>query len=180
MDYTDVTNPVYGDADKKTIQCEVTFTSFAQPVPFIAMADDPEAHGAEIYADLVAGKYGAIGDYVAPAPTPQAQYTNAINAGLQLTSTATPALNGNYSVQDADIANVNTQAQFISLYQQFTSGDTLQWPDTSAKMHTFSTTASFLAFAKAAVQYNQACRTALAVLQSGGTATLPSNKVTIA
>ncbi len=179
MDYNNVTNPVYGDAENKTINCMVTFSGFSEPLPFTATADDPEQHGGEIYADLISGKYGAIGVYVAPALPPEVQYAKALALGIQITSTSSPTLNGNYGVQDSDIAAINTQAQYITLYGQFTAGSNQPWPDTSSALHVFSKTATFMEFAKSAVQYSQACKTALATIQSGGSAAFPSNAATI-
>jgi hypothetical protein len=179
MDYSNVTNPVYGDASNKTIKCLVEFAGFPDPLPFTATAEDPEAHGGEIYAELVAGKYGAVGAYVAPAIPAEVQYSNALGLGLQVTSTSTKALNGNYSVQDSDIAAINAQAQYITLYGQFTAGATQPWPDTSLALHVFNDTATFMEFAKAAVKYSQACKTTLATLNSGSPATFPSNAAAI-
>jgi hypothetical protein len=179
MEYTKVTNPVYGDAQKKTIRCMVSFEGHDDPLPFIAIDSDPEPHGGKIYAELVEGKYGKIGAYVAPALAPAQQYTNALALGLEVTSASDKALDGNYSVQDADIAAINSQAQYVSMYGQFTAGATQTWPDTSSALHTFSNTKTFLEFAKAAVIYSQACKTALAVLQSGGSGEFPSNAASI-
>lgn len=64
---TTVSNPVWGDAEKTQILCTVTFAEIGTPMPFNAMASDPEPHGAKLFADLIAGKYGAIAPYVAPA-----------------------------------------------------------------------------------------------------------------
>ena len=61
-----VTNPVYGNADGTAIMCEVKFEEFNEVHPFAATAWDKEPHGIEIYNDLKAGKYGAIGAYVPP------------------------------------------------------------------------------------------------------------------
>ena len=66
MDYTDVTHPVYATAGGSAISCLVTFTQFAQPVPFLAMASDPEPHGQRIFAELAAGKYGPVLDFQPP------------------------------------------------------------------------------------------------------------------
>lgn len=61
-----VKNPVYADAEKKLINCEVIFPALGDEyVPFTASADDGEAHGREIYAQCVAGKWGKVKDYVA-------------------------------------------------------------------------------------------------------------------
>jgi hypothetical protein len=116
---------------------------------------------------------------VVPPVSPQAQYTAALAAGLALTSASAASLNGVYNVQDTDIAGINAQAQYVSMYGEFTSGSSLQWPDSTGTLHTFSTTALFLAFAKAAVQYSAGCRTAYAVLLSGKSATFPSNAAAI-
>jgi hypothetical protein len=75
MDYSSVTNPVYASADDSVIACMVQFSGFAAPIPFNAMASDVHGHGREIYADLVAGKYGPIGAYVPPTPQQQCDAT---------------------------------------------------------------------------------------------------------
>ena len=67
MIYTHVISPIYASADKKSIACEVTFTHLLNPVPFVAMDNDPEPHGRQLFADLVAGKFGAISLYAPPA-----------------------------------------------------------------------------------------------------------------
>ncbi len=66
MDYTDVTHPVYANAGGSAISCLVTLTQFAQPVPFLGMASDPEPLGLVIFAELVAGKYGPVRDFQPP------------------------------------------------------------------------------------------------------------------
>ncbi|HLI22617.1 MAG TPA: hypothetical protein VKV32_15940 [Stellaceae bacterium] len=67
---TAVANPVWGDAAHTQIICQVTTKEAGGPHPFNAMASDPEPHGQLLWKDLIAGKYGAIGAYVAPAPQP--------------------------------------------------------------------------------------------------------------
>ena len=64
-----ITNPVYGNAEETSIICQVKFAEFDEVHPFGATAWDTEPHGIEIYNNLKAGNYGAIGAYVAP-PTP--------------------------------------------------------------------------------------------------------------
>ncbi|MEM5366695.1 hypothetical protein V4C53_11710 [Paraburkholderia azotifigens] len=59
----DVKSSVYADADHTAIRCEVLFEGLPAPVPFLAMASDCEAHGAQLFVDLVAGKYGPIADF---------------------------------------------------------------------------------------------------------------------
>lgn len=66
---TSVSNPVWVNAEHTMIDCVITTSQFGdEKIPFTASADDVEAYGRAIFADLVAGKYGAIGEYV-PPPT---------------------------------------------------------------------------------------------------------------
>ena len=66
-----VTNPVWANAEHTLITCTVKVDYFDEPVQFMASPNDVEAYGREIYADLVAGRYGEIAEYVAPpAPPP--------------------------------------------------------------------------------------------------------------
>tara|TARA_R110001583_G_scaffold155239_1_gene306934 strand:- start:762 stop:1031 length:270 start_codon:yes stop_codon:yes gene_type:complete len=67
-------NPVWGDKEKTYYQVECKFSHYESIgitdndgyLPFAARADDPEAHGVEIFNACKAGTYGTIGDYVAP------------------------------------------------------------------------------------------------------------------
>ena len=74
-----ISNLVYTNEEGTGIDCVIEFAEFANnpnlaKSPFHATADDPEEHGRQIYADIKAGKYGAIGDYVPPGtPAPQSQ-----------------------------------------------------------------------------------------------------------
>jgi hypothetical protein len=180
MIYTDVKNPVYGAADNSAIVCQVKFDAFPDYIPFNAMATDSEAHGSEIYAAIVAGTYGTIGAYVLPILTPQQQYSAAISAGVVVTSVSTPALNGTYGVSTNDQSNISSEALFIASFQEFSTGvDTMGWADSSGVVHTFPDTTTFMAFAKATAQYVSACKQTLIVLTSGGTATFPSNVISI-
>lgn len=52
------------------IACTVKVGHFDEPVQFVAAPNDVEDHGRAIYADLIAGVYGEIGEYVAPPPPP--------------------------------------------------------------------------------------------------------------
>ena len=54
----------------RPIRCEVQSPDFGEEwLPFLAHPEDPEAYGRKLYADLVAGKFGPVGDYVAPVPS---------------------------------------------------------------------------------------------------------------
>jgi hypothetical protein len=70
---TSLTNPRWANADQTMIDCEITTSQFGDEVlPFTASANDVEAHGRAIFANIVAGSYGEIGAYVPPPPPPTA------------------------------------------------------------------------------------------------------------
>ena len=67
---TSLTNPVWSNADHTMIDCLITTSQFGSEVlPFTASPNDVEPHGRAIFADIVAGKYGPIAEYV-PPPEP--------------------------------------------------------------------------------------------------------------
>jgi len=67
---TSVANPRWADAEHTMINCSITTSQFgAEVLPFSANQNDVEAHGRAMFADLVAGKYGPIAEYV-PPPEP--------------------------------------------------------------------------------------------------------------
>lgn len=114
---------------------------------------------------------------VAP-PTLAQQAASLIQAGLTITSTSTPALDGVYVISDnvpfgrQDIAN---EAQFIASFSEFTNGSTtLEWPQANGTMVTFPSTTEFMAFAKVVAQFRVAVQ--IAVISSG---TLPPASATI-
>jgi hypothetical protein len=58
------------------IDCEITTSQFGEEVlPFTASQNDCEAHGRAIFADLVAGVYGEIAEYVPPPQTSEVTAT---------------------------------------------------------------------------------------------------------
>lgn len=62
---TSLTNPRWSNAEHTRIDCEITTSQFGDEVlPFTADSTDVEAHGRKIFADLVAGKYGPIAEYI--------------------------------------------------------------------------------------------------------------------
>lgn len=64
---TSVSNLRWSNMAHTTIDCQITTSQFGDEVlPFTASQDDVEAHGRAIFADIVAGKYGTIAEYIAP------------------------------------------------------------------------------------------------------------------
>lgn len=67
---TSLTSPQWANAEHTMINCEITTSQFSNKVlPFTADQNDVEAHGRAIFADIVAGTYGPIAEYV-PPPEP--------------------------------------------------------------------------------------------------------------
>lgn len=76
---TSVINPRWANADQTIIDCEIATSQFGDEVlPFTANSNDVEAHGRQIFADLVAGKYGPIGEYVPLPPVTATPPSNEI------------------------------------------------------------------------------------------------------
>ncbi|WP_434115841.1 hypothetical protein [Paraburkholderia caffeinilytica] len=63
MDYLRVTAPQWADAAHSAIRCRVQFAGFPVDVPFMAMPDDPHAHGRSIFDECVAGRYGRVREW---------------------------------------------------------------------------------------------------------------------
>jgi hypothetical protein len=64
---TSLTSPIWSNAEHTAIDCFITTSQFGDEVlPFTASQDDVAEHGRAIFADIVDGKYGVIGAYVAP------------------------------------------------------------------------------------------------------------------
>lgn len=74
---TSLANPFWANAAHTAINCEITTSQFGDEVlSFTADQNDVEAHGRAIFADLVAGKYGAIAEYVPLPPEPEVTATS--------------------------------------------------------------------------------------------------------
>ena len=69
MNYSNASNPAWGNADKTAIELTVMFDHLAAPVSFFAVPNDFESHGAQLFSEAKAGKYGPIAPFVAPVPT---------------------------------------------------------------------------------------------------------------
>jgi len=68
LSYTDVVNPRWGDAEHTELIVDVNFNHLPEDlVPFNAAPHDNTEHGPKIYADVMAGMYGPIADFV-PEP----------------------------------------------------------------------------------------------------------------
>lgn len=55
-----VSSPQWANAAHTAIDCDVEFEEISSPMPYTATANDPEAHGQQLWDDLNAEKYGPI------------------------------------------------------------------------------------------------------------------------
>lgn len=71
MNYTDVKNPQWANAEHTAINCDVDFNDLREEyVPFTAVPSGDYEHSHQIFAECVAGNYGEIAEYVEP-PVPE-------------------------------------------------------------------------------------------------------------
>lgn len=77
---TSVSEPQWFDSDKTAVLCVITNEIYGdEKLPFLATGTDPELHGRELFADLVAGKHGPIAEFV-PAAVPEKTQPTPANA----------------------------------------------------------------------------------------------------
>lgn len=121
---------------------------------------------------------GTFNPPVPPAPTAAQQSASAISAGVSVTSTATPTLNGVYGLDPSSQSNVNATVTYILLNGMFPGGgSTMPWVDQNGVAHTWPSITEFKAFATAYANYVAAI--SLYAASNGSSGSLPSNQVTI-
>jgi hypothetical protein len=114
---------------------------------------------------------GALVPYAPPPVTPTlAQLAMAaLAAGLTITSTGTPSLNGTYACDPLTQSHIQAEMLSVSVTGTFADGTSaVQWPDMSGTLHTFSID-EFKAWAIAIGGYIAA----LAKCVNGASSTLP-------
>lgn len=68
MNVLEVKNLNFSNAEQTSIECEVLFAEFSPEwLLFGATADDPEAHGREVFSRCMSGEFGEVGAYVPPS-----------------------------------------------------------------------------------------------------------------
>lgn len=114
---------------------------------------------------------------LSPQQIIQNAVVSALAAGITITSTSTPAVNGTYACDGSTTSDINAEITSILLNSTFADGSsTISWPDTSGALHVFPSTDVFKSFATALASYVSNVRKyAVGVNQS-----LPSNSITIA
>lgn len=102
------------------------------------------------------------------------------SAGVQVTSTGTPALNGTYDIDDKSVAYITALSTGIAAGKPLPGGGTtFNYPDASNVMRAFSS-ADFLNFAAAVEGFIYNFEQSLLILLNGGSATMPTPALTIA
>lgn len=125
--------------------------------------------------------------YVAPTPTPEqiaaqqaavlaAQALSALNAGLEIVSSATPAINGTYACDQLSQMDIIAIETSLNAGRGFPGGAaTINYPDVTGTMRAF-TEANFTNFATAIRDYVYALRSVIA----GASLAMPAATATIA
>lgn len=89
-----------------------------------------------------------------PAPTLVQQAQAALFAGVAITSTGTPALNGTYAVDSITQHKIAAVSVYILVNSKFPGGaSSYAWPDVSGALHNFPSTAEWQSFATAVADY---------------------------
>jgi hypothetical protein len=133
MNYTNVTNPKWSNAEHSTIDCEVTFNEIGT-VPFTANPlDTSNPSSKQIFDQCVAGDYGVVAEYVSPppyVPTAEDNKNTAVNLLTQtdwttIPDVADPALSNPYLTNQAEFITFRNQVRPIAINP--TPGN-LTWP----------------------------------------------------
>jgi hypothetical protein len=175
-------NPKYITVDGKFISCIVSHPVFGS-IPYTASSTDPDASGSALYVSIIANQTTIpIAPYVPPvapvapvvppptlAQSAQTAYNAAIAAGVAITSTGTPTLNGTYALDQTSLGRITSEQVYITNTSKFTNGQTTRgWLDSSGTPHMFPSITEFTAFAETIALYDDALITALTVGLAGG------------
>jgi hypothetical protein len=126
MNYSQVKNPVWANAQHTVINCDVDFDDLSEEfVPFTANPlDTSNPASKEIFDACVAGEYGQIAEYVPPPPYIPSAETNKQTATQLLYETdwttipdvADPALSNPYLMNQADFFAYRSALRQIAVY----------------------------------------------------------------
>lgn len=122
---------------------------------------------------------GNTPDAAAPAD-PVTQRNALLAAGIAITSTATPALDGTYAVDAGSQAQIAAIVTGINAGKGFPEGAaSVAYPDVTGALHSFSATSDFVNFAAALEAYVYQVNLTAAALEAGQPATWPTASATI-
>ena len=135
MNYSQVKNPVWANAEHTVINCEVDFNDLSDEfVPFSANPlDTSNPASKEIYDQCIAGDYGTIAEYVPPLPYIPTAQANKNTASKLLYETdwttisdvADPALSNPYLMNQSDFYAYRSALRQIAVYP--VAGN-IDWP----------------------------------------------------
>lgn len=120
--YSQVKNPVWSNAEHTMIDCEVDFGHLDDDfVPFTANPNDAMPYSKQIFDECVAGKYGAIGQYVPYIPTAEDNKQKATQLLQQtdwttISDVADPALSNPYLMNQTDFFAYRSALRQIAVY----------------------------------------------------------------
>ena len=120
MNYTNVTNPKWSNAEHSTIDCEVTFDEIGT-VPFTANPlDTSNPSSKEIFDQCIAGDYGVIAEYIPYVPSAETNKETAVNLLTQtdwttIPDVADPALSNPYLTNQAEFITFRNQVRPIAI-----------------------------------------------------------------
>jgi hypothetical protein len=123
MNYTNVTNPIWTNAEHTMINCIVTFETIGT-VPFTANPlDTSNPSSKQIFDQCVAGDYGVVAEYVPPppyVPTAEDNKNTAVNLLTQtdwttIPDVADPALSNPYLTNQAEFITFRNQVRAIAI-----------------------------------------------------------------
>lgn len=132
MNYSNVKNPIWGNAEHTIINCEVDFDDLSEEyVPFTADPNDTSNPSSkQIFDNCQAGVYGSVGEYVPYIPTADNNKQKASQLLYEtdwttIADVADPTLSNPYLTNQADFFAYRSSLRKISVYP--ISGN-LNWP----------------------------------------------------
>lgn len=119
---------------------------------------------------------GSLVGVTPPALSPAQQATAALSAGIAISSTSTPSLNGVYACDSSTQGKINRIVSYIGANGKFPASlSEMPWPDINGTVHLFPSTSIFIAFGSATANYV----VELEAVIMGVTNTLPASGATI-
>src|SRR6185437_4335776 len=158
-----LSNPCWWDAANTRILLDTTWNGAA--TTYIAAPNDPNANGRAIYAQAVAGQYGAVAAYAAPVAAPPTvpqlrAYANAKADALRAVA-RTYALTGGLNVLSDATSATGTDLIGLMTWGQANPTATTNWVDDNGGVVTL-TGAQCVALAQDVLAYGQSVFAVLA------------------
>lgn len=164
-----VSNPVYGDAGNQTVLCQVALSNRSGTHPFLATASDRtlDPEGGAIYANALAGKYGAIGAYVAPTVSAESlrAYANQKMQALLYAPRDYTLSGALHAFSDATTAT-GMDLQALLAWGTTNPAETTNWVQNDGGVVTL-TGAQCVGLAQAVIAYGQSVYAVLAQAMNG-------------